>query len=151
MNPLLMLLMAMAQRRGGQGAPGNQRTPYGQMNPTTFANRNTTMTNYRTRMFGPGGELIQGGPTSNSAYTPQTWQFMNYLQNLYWNPGRMGNDTNPIGTQVFGGFERNGIPIGDNTFMQGGNPMNRPPASQQLGVGTNYDDFFGNRGGGGLC
>lgn len=156
MNPLLMLLMSMAARRGGQ-----QRTPYGQMSPQTYANRNLTMNLNHQRMYGPGGAFVPGDLQSNSAWTPQSWKFMNYLQNLYWNPGIMGNDTNPIGTQVFGGFYRGnnfdpnnpsqfGPNVGNNTFMQGGNPMNRPaPSPRDLGGYNDYSGFFGGRGGGG--
>jgi hypothetical protein len=150
MNPLLMILMALAHRRPG-------------VRPQVAANKQLTMQNYRTKMFGPGGELIQGGPTSNSAYTPDTWRMMNYLQQHYWNPGVMGNDTSP-GMDVFAGFNRgtgwdpnatreqnsmnNPVNVGNNYNMRGGNPGNSPVSDRISDPAL--DQFLGQRGEGGM-
>jgi hypothetical protein len=161
-NPLLMILMALAQRqRQGQqqGQPQQQRG----MRPIAAQNRARTMGNYQRMMFGPGGELRQGGPTSNSAYTPDTWKMMNYLQQRYWNPGIMGNDTSP-GMDVFAGFNRgtnwdpnatraensatNPVNVGNNTNMRGGDPGNQPNMPRQSDPAL--DRFLGQRGEGGM-
>jgi hypothetical protein len=161
MNPLLMILMALAHRQQQQGGqPGMQ----GGMRPQVAQNRALNRQNYMTKNFGPGGELRQGGPASNSAYTPDTWRMMNYLQQRYWNPGILGNDTSP-GTDVFAGFNRgtnwdpnatraensanNPVNVGNNYNMRGGNPGNNPVSNRISDPAL--DRFLAQRGEGGMA